>query len=102
MLVGGVLPCPGDSARGQRLARRPRPSRKSRPCFTRSFGWTPSGSADNLALRAPECRFKRRSTTSIEDNGTLGEFLKGFPSVTREQAIQFIELAKETCCRAYP
>jgi len=31
----------------------------------------------------------------IEDNGTLDEFLEGFPSVTREQAIQFIELAKE-------
>ena len=31
----------------------------------------------------------------FEDNGTLGEFLEGFPSVTREQAIQFIELAKE-------
>jgi uncharacterized protein (DUF433 family) len=31
----------------------------------------------------------------FEENGTLGEFLKGFPSVTREQAIQFIELAKE-------
>ena len=31
----------------------------------------------------------------FEDNGTLDEFLDGFPSVTREQAIQFIELAKE-------
>jgi uncharacterized protein (DUF433 family) len=31
----------------------------------------------------------------FEDNGTLGEFLEGFPSVSREQAIQFIELAKE-------
>ena len=31
----------------------------------------------------------------IEGNATLDEFLEGFPSVTREQAIQFIELAKE-------
>jgi len=31
----------------------------------------------------------------FENNGNLGEFLQGFPSVTREQAIQFIELAKE-------
>ena len=32
----------------------------------------------------------------IEGNATLEEFLTGFPSVTREQAIQFIELAKES------
>lgn len=32
----------------------------------------------------------------IEGNATLEEFLAGFPSVTREQAIQFIELAKDT------
>ena len=31
----------------------------------------------------------------IEGNSTLEEFLEGFPSVTREQAIQFIELAKD-------
>jgi uncharacterized protein (DUF433 family) len=31
----------------------------------------------------------------IEGNATLEEFLEGFPSVTREQAIQLIELAKE-------
>lgn len=31
----------------------------------------------------------------IEGNSTLDDFLNGFPSVTREQAIQFIELAKE-------
>ena len=31
----------------------------------------------------------------IEGNATLEEFLEGFPSVSREQAIQFIELAKE-------
>ena len=31
----------------------------------------------------------------IEGNSTLDEFLKGFPSVSRDQAIQFIELAKE-------
>ena len=31
----------------------------------------------------------------IEGNSTLDEFLDGFPSVTREQAIQFIELAKD-------
>ncbi len=31
----------------------------------------------------------------IEGNSTLDDFLKGFPSVTREQAIRFIELAKE-------
>jgi uncharacterized protein (DUF433 family) len=28
----------------------------------------------------------------IEGNATLEQFLDGFPSVTREQAIQFIEL----------
>jgi uncharacterized protein (DUF433 family) len=32
---------------------------------------------------------------SIEGNSTLVDFLEGFPSVTREQAIQFIELAKD-------
>jgi len=32
----------------------------------------------------------------IEGNATLEQFLAGFPSVTREQAIQFIELAKES------
>ena len=32
----------------------------------------------------------------IEGNATLQQFLEGFPSVTREQAIQFIELAKES------
>ncbi len=32
----------------------------------------------------------------IEGNATLEEFLTGFPSVSREQAIQFIELAKES------
>jgi len=31
----------------------------------------------------------------IEGNVTLEDFLEGFPSVTREQAIQFIELAKD-------
>jgi len=31
----------------------------------------------------------------IEGNSTLEDFLKAFPSVTREQAIRFIELAKE-------
>jgi uncharacterized protein (DUF433 family) len=31
----------------------------------------------------------------IEGNSTLDEFLEGFPSVTRDQAIQFIELAKD-------
>ncbi len=31
----------------------------------------------------------------IEGNSTLEDFLAGFPSVTREQAIQFIELAKD-------
>jgi uncharacterized protein (DUF433 family) len=32
----------------------------------------------------------------IEGDATLEQFLEGFPSVTREQAIQFIELAKES------
>lgn len=31
----------------------------------------------------------------IEGNSTLEDFLEGFPSVSREQAIQFIELAKD-------
>ena len=31
----------------------------------------------------------------IEGNSTLDDFLDGFPSVTREQAVQFIELAKD-------
>ena len=31
----------------------------------------------------------------IEGNSTLGDFLKAFPSVSREQAIRFIELAKD-------
>ena len=31
----------------------------------------------------------------IEGNDRLEDFLEGFPSVTREQAIKFIELAKD-------
>ena len=31
----------------------------------------------------------------IEGNAAIEDFLAGFPSVTREQAIQFIELAKD-------
>ena len=31
----------------------------------------------------------------IEGNSTLEDFLDGFPSVSREQAVQFIELAKD-------
>jgi uncharacterized protein (DUF433 family) len=31
----------------------------------------------------------------IEGNSTLEEFLDGFPSVSRQQAVQFIELAKD-------
>ena len=31
----------------------------------------------------------------IEGDSTLDDFLEGFPSVKREQAIQFIELAKD-------
>jgi len=31
----------------------------------------------------------------IEGNDTLDDFLEGFPSVTREQAVKFIELAKD-------
>jgi len=31
----------------------------------------------------------------IEGNDRLEDFLEGFPSVTREQAIRFIELAKD-------
>ena len=31
----------------------------------------------------------------IVGNSTLDDFLRGFPSVSREQAIRFIELAKE-------
>jgi uncharacterized protein (DUF433 family) len=31
----------------------------------------------------------------IEGNSTLDDFLAGFPSVTRAQAIQFIELATD-------
>lgn len=32
----------------------------------------------------------------IEGNSTLEDFLAGFPSVSREQAIEFIELAKDS------
>ena len=31
----------------------------------------------------------------VEGSSTLDDFLKAFPSVTREQAVGFIELAKE-------
>jgi uncharacterized protein (DUF433 family) len=31
----------------------------------------------------------------IEGNSTLEDFLAGFPSVSRKQAVQFIELAKD-------
>lgn len=39
---------------------------------------------------------------NIEGNSTLEDFRDGFPSVSRKQAIQFIELAKTICSRAYP
>jgi uncharacterized protein (DUF433 family) len=32
----------------------------------------------------------------IEGNATLDQFLEGFPSVTRKQAVQFIELARDS------
>lgn len=35
-------------------------------------------------------------TDHLEGNSTLEDFLQGFPSVQREQAVQFIELAKDT------
>jgi len=40
----------------------------------------------------------------IEGNSTIEEFLLGFPSVTREQAIRFIELARDSvleCVSSY-
>jgi uncharacterized protein (DUF433 family) len=40
----------------------------------------------------------------IEGNSTLDDFLEGFPSVTRDQAIGFIELAKDNllaCASSY-
>ena len=35
----------------------------------------------------------------IEAGQTLGDFLEGFPSVKREQAIAFLELAKDQLVR---
>ena len=32
----------------------------------------------------------------IEGNHTIEDFLEGFPSVTRGQAVQFLELAKDS------
>ena len=32
----------------------------------------------------------------IEGNATLDDFLAGFPSVSRDQAIEFIELARDS------
>mgnify|MGYP003350265128 CR=1 FL=1 len=32
----------------------------------------------------------------VEGNCTLDEFLEGFPSVSRDQAIRFMELAKDS------
>jgi uncharacterized protein (DUF433 family) len=32
----------------------------------------------------------------IEGNSTLDDFLAGFPSVSRDQAIEFIELARDS------
>jgi uncharacterized protein (DUF433 family) len=32
----------------------------------------------------------------IEGNSTLDDFLEGFPSVSRDQAVRFIELAKDS------
>ena len=37
----------------------------------------------------------------IEGNSTLEDFLAGFPSVTRAQAVQLIELAKENLPAEY-
>ncbi|MCH8963194.1 MAG: DUF433 domain-containing protein [Bacteroidetes bacterium] len=36
----------------------------------------------------------------LEGGGTLDEFLDGFPGVSREQAIAFLELAKEALLAA--
>jgi len=38
----------------------------------------------------------------IEEGDTLDNFLRDFPTVTREQAIQFLELAKANSSSAYP
>ena len=35
----------------------------------------------------------------IEAGQTLGDFLEGFPTVTREQAVAFLELAKDQLVR---
>jgi uncharacterized protein (DUF433 family) len=35
----------------------------------------------------------------IEGGATLNEFLEGFPSVTREQAIAFLELGRDQVVR---
>ena len=39
----------------------------------------------------------------IEGNSTLDDFLAGFPSVSRDQAIEFIELARDSvlACVSY-
>lgn len=37
-------------------------------------------------------------TDYLEAGDTLDVFLDDFPSVTREQAIQFLELAREALC----
>jgi hypothetical protein len=44
-------------------------------------------------LRALASRFKPCSTY-IEEGDTLDSFLRDFSTVTREEAIQFLELAK--------
>jgi uncharacterized protein (DUF433 family) len=36
----------------------------------------------------------------IEGGATLDEFLDGFPGVTREQAVAFLELAKDALLKA--
>lgn len=38
----------------------------------------------------------------IEGNSTLEDFLAGFPSVSRTQAIQFIELTKDNLLACVP
>jgi len=35
----------------------------------------------------------------LEDGSTLDDFLEGFPSVRREQAVAFLELAKDDLVR---
>ena len=54
---------------------------------------TPDILGGTPVFRSTRCRFRHLSST-IAGGQTIDDFLEGFPTVTREQVIDFLEEAK--------